>query len=112
MTATALLKLQRAGFTEAQVEALAEYLDTQAATKLDLAEMEARLTQRIEAVDRRLDGVAASLSQRIDAVEATLARRMDGLENRIDRLGLQLTVRLGGMTVVGIGVVAVLVKLL
>lgn len=101
MTATALLKLQRAGFTEAQVEALAEYLDAQAATKLDLAEAEGRMTER-------MNGLETRLTERMNALE----RRMDGLENRIDRLGLQLTVRLGGMTVVGIGVVAVLVKLL
>ena len=50
MTAAAILKLQRAGFTEEQVEALAEYFDEQLATKADLAAAEARLNTTIERV--------------------------------------------------------------
>jgi hypothetical protein len=56
MTAAAVLKLQRAGFTEEQVEALAESFDDQLATKADLAAAakadlaaaEARLETKIE----------------------------------------------------------------
>ena len=48
MAAGAILKLSQAGFTEAQVAALAEYFDTQMATKADLAAAEARLTTEIE----------------------------------------------------------------
>jgi hypothetical protein len=48
MTAAAILKLQRAGFTEEQVEALANYFDDQLATKADLAAAEARLETKIE----------------------------------------------------------------
>ena len=48
MTAAAILKLQRAGFTEEQVEALAEYFDEQLVTKADLAAAEARLETKIE----------------------------------------------------------------
>jgi hypothetical protein len=48
MTAAAILKLQRAGFSEEQVEALAAYFDEQLATKADLAAAEARLETKIE----------------------------------------------------------------
>jgi len=48
MTAAAILKLQRAGFTEEQVEALADYFDDQLVTKADLAAAEARLETKIE----------------------------------------------------------------
>ena len=48
MTAAAILKLQRAGFTEEQVEALADYFDEQLVTKADLAAAEARLETKIE----------------------------------------------------------------
>ncbi len=48
MTASAILKLQRAGFTEEQVEALATYFDEQLVTKADLAAAEARLETKIE----------------------------------------------------------------
>ncbi len=46
MTASAIL--QRAGFTEEQVEALAAYFDEQLVTKADLAAAEARLETKIE----------------------------------------------------------------
>lgn len=39
MSATALLNLAKAGFTDAQVTALAEYFDSQMATKDDVAEL-------------------------------------------------------------------------
>ena len=48
MTAAAILKLQRAGFSEEQVEALAAYFDEQLVTKADLAAAEARLKTKIE----------------------------------------------------------------
>ena len=46
MSATAILKLEKAGFTREQVEALAEYLDGQLATKADLRELELELRLR------------------------------------------------------------------
>jgi hypothetical protein len=39
MSATALLNLSKAGFTDAQVTALAEYFDSQMATKDDVSEL-------------------------------------------------------------------------
>ncbi len=39
MTATAILDLERAGFTREQVEALARLIETQLATKADLANL-------------------------------------------------------------------------
>ena len=53
MTAAAILKLQRVGFTQEQVEALAEYLDTQAATKADLREEILRIERRIDALEQQ-----------------------------------------------------------
>jgi hypothetical protein len=43
MSATAILNLSKAGFTEAQVTALAEYFDAQMATKADIAELHVAL---------------------------------------------------------------------
>lgn len=54
MSATAILKLERAGFTREQVEALAEYLDDQLAKKSDLKELELRLDHRITEAESRL----------------------------------------------------------
>lgn len=44
MTATTILKLRDSGFTDAQVSALAELVDAQAATKPDLDAVEQRLS--------------------------------------------------------------------
>jgi hypothetical protein len=56
MAAAGILKLQRAGFTEQQVEALAEYFDDQMATRADLASGVAAVRADLAAVEARLEG--------------------------------------------------------
>lgn len=58
MTAIALIKLQKAGFSQDQVEALAEYLDTQAATKADIATLELKLAEAKSELIKWVVGVA------------------------------------------------------
>jgi hypothetical protein len=48
MSSTAILKLAESGFTEAQVRALAEFFDSQMATKNDIAELKTELKYDIE----------------------------------------------------------------
>jgi hypothetical protein len=55
MTAAAVLKLQRAGFTEEQVQALAEYFDEQLATKADLEGAGALVRGELKAAEARLE---------------------------------------------------------
>jgi hypothetical protein len=55
MTAAAVLKLQRAGFTEQQVQALAEYFDEQLATKADLAVGVDNVRAELKATEARLE---------------------------------------------------------
>ena len=80
-------KLQAAGFTEeqarAQVEALAAIVSDNLATKRDLKELETALRREIELVRREIEAMA-----------------------------YKLTIRLGGMLVVGVAVLAALMKLL
>ena len=45
MSATALLNISKAGFTDAQVTALAEYFDSQVATKADIAELRTEIVE-------------------------------------------------------------------
>jgi hypothetical protein len=54
VSATAILKLESAGFIREQVEALAEYLDDQVAKKADLNELELRLNHKIAETESRL----------------------------------------------------------
>jgi hypothetical protein len=81
VTATAILDLERAGFTREQVEALARLLETQTVTKTDLAEAKAELKADI----------------------ASLASELKLLEQR-------MTIRLGGIVVAVGGALALLVR--
>ena len=75
MSASAILKLQSAGFSAEQVTAIAELVDTQSAMKADVEGAEHRLSLQIaesraaskadlDAVDRRLDSKIAGLEGR------------------------------------------------
>ena len=67
MTAAAILKLQRAGFTEEQVEALADYFDEQLATKADLA-------MAVESVRGELKAAEARLELKIEQVRGEVEK--------------------------------------
>ena len=72
MTAAAILRLQRAGFTEEQVEALAGYFDEQIATKADLAAAEARLNATIEQVRGEIEQVRGELKTEAARLETKI----------------------------------------
>ncbi len=55
MAASGILKLQRAGFNEQQVEALAEYFDEQMVTKADLTSGLAAVRAELATVEARLE---------------------------------------------------------
>lgn len=55
MSASAVLKLQKVGFTVEQVEALADLVDTQAASTADLMEAKAALRTDLMEVEHHLD---------------------------------------------------------
>jgi len=80
MSAVAILKLQAAGFTSEQVSALAELVDTQAATKADVEASEHRLDLKIADVEAKIDAVAHRLDLKIADVEA----RIDAVAHRLD----------------------------
>lgn len=123
-------RLREAGFTELQAEgqaqALAAAMTDSLATKQDLRELEARLDARFAQivgdfgqvgsrfgqVDSRFEQVDARfdyLERHLDTRLAEQAARFDG---KLSDLEHRLTLRLGGITVAGIGVVSALVKLL
>lgn len=65
MTATAILRLQRAGFTEEQVEALAEFSEAGTATKNDIYRLEAA----IAGLDHKIDSVRAEVEAKLASVD-------------------------------------------
>ena len=68
----------------------------------------------LRAFDDRIADVRKDLSAEIADVRKDLSAEIadvrKDLENRIDKVGLQLTVRLGGMLVVAVGALAVIQK--
>jgi hypothetical protein len=93
--------LESAGVPRAQAEAHAEAVASFAGdtlpTKRDLLGVEARLRAEIRELDIRLSG-------RMDLQDAGLNAPIEQLEGR-------MTIKLGGMLVAAVGIVAVLVKL-
>ena len=87
VSASAILKLQAAGFSVEQVTALAELIDSQASRKSDLLEVEHHLETRINDVEHRLetkiDDVEHRLEAKIDEVEHRLEARIIGVETKI-----------------------------
>ena len=84
-------KLKLAGVPEAQAEvqaeAMAELVEERLATKRDLKELEERLASQMRGMEERLN-------------------------SKMQELEYKMTVRLGSMMVVAVGLVATLVKLL
>jgi uncharacterized membrane protein YccC len=72
MNAIAVYKLEEAGFKRNQVEALAEFLDTQAVTKLDLEKATHQLQQEIAAVRTELKQDTAELKQEMAILRGEL----------------------------------------
>lgn len=119
-------KLRDAGYTETQAEALVEaqssvfreMLDSTLATKDDLRQMRDEIVgeireemdARFQRVDERFMGIDARFKD-IDARFGEVDKRFQGvetrlvsLEHRVDQLGLQLTVRIGGMIMISVGI--------
>jgi phage shock protein A len=101
MSAVAILKLQAAGFTSEQVSALAELVDTQAATKADVEASAHRLDLRIADLDAKIDAVAhrldlriADLDAKIDAVAHRLDLRIGDLDAKIDAVEHRLELKI------------------
>jgi vacuolar-type H+-ATPase subunit B/Vma2 len=113
-------RLREAGFSEAQAEAQAEALAASMtdalATKQDLRELEARIDSRFTQVDLRFEYLERHIDTRLAEqerrVEIRFAEQTARFDGRLADLERRVTLRLGGITVAGIGVVSALVKLL
>ncbi len=79
MSASAILKLQAAGFSAEQVTALAEVIDSQASSKVDLMEVKAELKADIAASKIDLMDVQSELKADISASKIDMIKWMVGL---------------------------------
>ena len=69
MNASAILKLQSAGFSTEQVTALADLIDIQAASKSDLEGVEHRLDTKVSEVKAEVKNTEIKLDGRINLVQ-------------------------------------------
>lgn len=122
-TVAVIHKLEAAGFdrkqAEARVEAVAELVAADSATKDDVAAIDRKLdTLRTDInalrtdIDRKIDALRADIDRKIDALQADVDRKIDALRSDMEILKRDLTIRLGSMMVVAVGAVAAMVKLL
>ena len=96
-------KLKNAGYTEAQAEALVEahsqvfreMLESTLATKDDIKELKSDIA-----------GVRSELKSDIAGVRSELKSDIAALDHKIDRVANKVTIRLGGMIVAGVAVLA------
>jgi hypothetical protein len=106
MGASAVLKLQKVGFSAEQVEALADFMDTQVASKADVEGVEHRLGARlqefrseskadVEGVEHRLGARLQEVKTELEAVEHRFGARLqefrseakadvEGVEHRLE----------------------------
>jgi len=113
-------RLREAGFSEQQAEgqaqALAAAMTDTLAAKQDLREVETRIDARFAQVDARFEYLERHLDTRLAEFEKRVENRFHDqaarFDGRLADLESRMTLRLGGITVAGIGVVSALVKLL
>ena len=91
-------ELEKAGFTREQAEAslrlLVETMNENFAIKSDLKELEWKLESKINTMESRLD------------------LRIQSLESSIKEMEYKLTIKLGSMMAIAIGVTATLVRII
>ena len=96
-------RLVETGMDERTAEVLAEeqvsLLNSNLATKFQLAEVDLRLSKQIAEVDLRITEVEARLSARISEVEAGLLKKLAELETRLLKWMVGLLVAQSGLVV-------------
>ena len=86
---------------KAHAKALLQIIDTNLATKADIAKIEQTIKE-----------LETSTNQKIKELETSLKHDIELLRTEIKAMEQRLTIRLGGMLIIGIGAVATLIKLL
>lgn len=126
-------ELESAGVPTAQAEAQTRVyakvielaMEDTVATKVDLKQVEASLTKKIELVDsgvehlkqevkhldQKIDMVNQKVDQKFDALDQKINTVNQSLQEKIESTSLRLTIRLGGLIAIGIAILAAIIKL-
>src|SRR5579885_2318898 len=95
MSATAVLNLSKAGFTDAQVQALAQYFDEQVATKADIEELRLEIGQ----VRLEIEKVRADLTIEIEKVRSDLEQKIAAVDLRLSETKADIVKWVAGLLV-------------
>ncbi|WP_147164708.1 hypothetical protein, partial [Pararhodospirillum oryzae] len=76
-------RLEEAGFTRSQVEALSDFMDTQAASKADLEAVAHRLETKIAEVQVGIAEVKSALHGEITEVHSATKADLESLAHRL-----------------------------
>jgi hypothetical protein len=109
-------RLKQGGFPEKQAEILAEVqseslkelIDEKLATKHDIE----LVRKDIVLVKRDIKEFESSTKKEIELIRHDMKELEEKLRAEINEMGYKMTIRLGGMLIVGIGVIAILMKIL
>ena len=123
MSASAVLKLQKVGFSIEQVEALADFMDTQAASKADLNDAKAELKSDIAGVrseiasvkndlKAEIAGVRSEFKAEIAEVRSDLRLVESNLHAQNVQIEQRMTIKLGGLLVVITGILLAAIRYL
>ncbi|MDR3517505.1 MAG: hypothetical protein P4M00_17000 [Azospirillaceae bacterium] len=112
MSASTILKLQKVGFTTEQVEALADFMDIQAASKADLGATKGELKAEIAATKSELNANLAATRSELKANIAELAAEVAEIRSDLKLLEQRMTIKLGGMLVVITGILLAAIRYL
>ncbi|MCW2238189.1 hypothetical protein [Azospirillum canadense] len=104
MSASAILKLQKAGFSSEQVEALADFMDSQAASKADVERVEHRLETLIAEPRAESKAGLVGVESTVTGVKSELRLVENGLRAELKQIEQRMTIKLGGMLVVMTGI--------
>jgi hypothetical protein len=112
MSATALLNLSKAGFTDAQVTALAEHFDSQTATKSDIAKLNAEIEKSRADVSRDIEQVRADVSRDIERSRADLELKIAGLDTKIAESKTETIKWVAGLLIAQTAAIVALIRFL
>src|SRR5579885_2065414 len=108
MSATAVLNLSKAGFTDAQVQALAQYFDEQVATKADIEELRLEIGQ----VRLEIEKVRSDLTIEIEKVRSDLEQKIAAVDLRLSETKADIVKWVAGLLVAQGAAVVALIRFL
>jgi hypothetical protein len=102
-------ELEKAGFSrdqaEVSVRVLIDVMNENFATKSDIKELDLKIDSAVQKIDSKIESVTQRLDSKIDSVAQKLDSRIDSAEYR-------LTIKLGAMLTIVVGVMTAIIKLI